>query len=307
MFEPGVFPATVTPCVGGERLDVAGLERLIDRYRRAGCKGIVLGGTNGEGPSLSSSEKNELVGEAAKVRGELKLIVGVATSSLGDASATIDAAAGQGVDAALVMPPMYFREASREGIESWFRAVLDRSPIPVLVYNLPKRTGVALWPELLRSLADHPRFAGAKDSSGDRENLASYAEALRGRGKTLLVGDETLLIEALDAGWTGTISGAANVVPTELASIVAAYPADRSRAREEFQQVLPTIQALRGARQPGTNKAVLAHLGLIDASVWLPLIAEDPAVAVRDLIASYPAAAKHLDAKSEELSAAARR
>jgi 4-hydroxy-tetrahydrodipicolinate synthase len=171
------------------------------------------------------------------------------------------------------MPPYYFREASEAGIDAWFSAVLDASPVPVLVYNFPKRCGFTISPELLARLSNHHNMLGAKDSSGDAANLASFKQAVRPE-QMLLVGDETLLLDALKAGWHGTISGAANVVPMWLSQIVKEwFEGEHESAKEKFKLLLPVLQTIRSHPQPATNKALLHARGIIDSPApRLPLL-----------------------------------
>ncbi len=273
MFQPGVYPASVTPFNEKGQIDMAAMARLLAWFEAAGCKGAVLAGTNGEGPSLSATEKRDLIRDAMPLRGKLDIVLGIATSSLEEAVWSCNQAERAGAIGALVMPPSYFREASEDGIVHWFLSLLDRTGIPILVYNFPQRTGVTLTGATLARLAEVEGFAGAKDSSGARENLAAYASALDGGGKALYVGNETLLIEALEAGWTGTISGAANVMPYPLVQVVGDWVGGKQEsARAKHQLALPAIEALRRQAQPATNKALLENVGVLPSSaVRLPL------------------------------------
>lgn len=275
----GVFPASVTPFDAQGRVDAAQMARLLAHFEAAGCAGAVLAGTNGEGPSLSAPEKRDLLRDAAKAKGSLKLILGIATPSLDEAIWLSKQAGEFGAEATLLMPPGYFRRAEEEGIRQWLEAVLDRSPVPVLLYNFPKMSGVALSSRLVAGLAGHPNLAGLKDSSGERANLGDYRQALPG-DKALLVGDETLLVEALRAGWTGSISGAANVVPAWLSHIVSMPLDDPSDSIDaKFSLVLPVLEALRQVPQPEANKAILRAFGVLEnENPRLPLLPLDPEV-----------------------------
>ena len=252
---------------------MAATARLLAWFEACGCTGAVLAGTNGEGPSLSATEKRDFVREAMPLRGKLDIVLGVATSSLEEAVWLCNQALRSGAAAALVMPPSYFREASEDGIVSWFHALMDRTDMPVIVYNFPQRTGVTISSSMLQRIAEHDRFAGVKDSSGERSNLSGYASALDGSGKVLYVGNETLLLEALQEGWTGTISGASNVMPYPLSCIVHDWHENhRESAEAKFAVALPAIQALRGKPQPATNKALLESIGVLPSgAVRLPL------------------------------------
>jgi 4-hydroxy-tetrahydrodipicolinate synthase len=278
VLKAGVYPASVTPFDAKGDIDMAATARLLAWFEACGCTGVVLAGTNGEGPSLSAIEKRDLVREAMPLRGKLDIILGVATSSLEEGVWSCNQAMKAGAVAALVMAPSYFREASEDGIVEWFLAMMDRTDMPVIIYNFPQRTGITISSEMLARVSQHERFAGVKDSSGSRENLSDYAGVLKGSNKALYVGNETLLLEALENGWTGTISGASNVMSSPLSSIVSDWHNDqRESAEAKFAIALPAIEALRGKPQPATNKGLLADIGVLpSAAVRLPLNVADP-------------------------------
>ena len=270
MLETGVYPAAVTPMDESGEVDEASVGRLMAYFEAAGCKGVVLAGTNGEGPSLSAFEKRDLLRTAAKYAGSLKLVLGIATPSLDEARWSCEQAAKNGAEAVLVMPPSYFRSATEEGILDWFVDLADKSPSPIIAYNFPKMTGFTMTEEFVAQLAKHDNVIGFKDSSGDRTNLDSYRRAVPD-GKNLFPGDETVLWDALQVGWTGTISGAANCVPQWLSKVV------EDRDETKFELLLPVIKTIRAQIQPATNKAVLHALGVISTpQPRLPLKAVDP-------------------------------
>jgi len=273
-----VYPASVTPFDSKGDIDMAATARLLAWFESCGCTGAVLAGTNGEGPSLSAIEKRDLVREAIPLRGKLDIILGVATSSLEEGVWLCNQALKSGAVAALVMPPSYFREATEDGIVEWFHALMSHTHMPVIVYNFPQRTGITITSSMLQRIAEHKQFAGVKDSSGSRENLSGYASALEGTGKALYVGNETLLWEALNNGWTGTISGASNVMPYPLSCVIADWVSGaRESAEAKFSIALPAIEALRGQPQPATNKALLQSIGVLPTSaVRLPLSSRTP-------------------------------
>lgn len=247
-----------------------GVARLLAWFEAAGCRGAVLAGTNGEGPSLSAVEKRDLLERALPISGKLGLILGIATPSLEEAKWLARRASGAGV-AILCMPPFYFRDATEQAIIDWFLRLMDSSAAPVLIYNFPQKTGITITAEMMNRLSEHERFAGLKDSSGRRENLSEYAEAA---GDCLkFVGNEELLLDALALGWSGTISGAANVVPHWLTQIVESYVSGSIEvASAKFDLLLPVIRALRGQPQPALNKALLVELGVLpSADLRLPL------------------------------------
>ncbi len=264
----GVYPASVTPFDSAGEIDLVSLARLLAWFESVGCVGAVLGGTNGEGPSLSAVERRDLLRAAIPMRGKLNLIQGIGTSSLEEAKWLASQSAKDGAVACLVMPPSYF-QAQEKGIIDWFLGLMESSKIPILAYNFPKKSGVTITVAMIKAWRAHPMFAGVKDSSGEPGNLAAFRNATPDH--SLLVGDETLLALALDAGWNGSISGAANVLARTLASIVAEWGSETARTR--FEWVQPTLAKLRGFSQPIANKALLAQSGILSSdAVRLPLL-----------------------------------
>ncbi len=285
MIQPGVYPASVTPFNEKGRIDPKGVARLLSFFESSGCTGVVLAGTNGEGPSLSAVEKRDLLQMAQPIKGSLDLILGVATPSLDEAIWLCKRAGEFGAAAVLLMPPYYFKSATEKAIVEWFLEVLEKSPVPILVYNFPKASGISLRGEVLKTLAQHENFAGCKDSSGHEPNLIEFRQAINGPDQVLFVGDESLLLPAMKVGWSGTISGASNVICRFLCAIVRDFAdGNRESAEEKFKIALPAIQALRNSTQPAMNKACLANMGLLVRSdVRLPLTSESELEALKIL------------------------
>ncbi len=273
----GVYPASVTPLNAKGDIDFPSVARLMAWFKAAGCSGIVVAGTNGEGPSLSAVEKRDLVKGAVELADGLEVVLGVSTPSLDEAHWLCKQSFSAGAHAVLLMAPGFFRDVSERAILDWYQAVLDRSPIPILVYNFPKRTGITIPAETMRALAQHERMLGLKDSSGDAGNIVPFAQALSGTGKCLFVGDETLLGETLRHGWTGTISGAANVLPSWLCRVVAEWDIDVESATNKLALIEPALRAVRSCPQPASNKAILFELGILPSDdVRLPLEKPSP-------------------------------
>jgi 4-hydroxy-tetrahydrodipicolinate synthase len=260
--ENGIYPASVTPLDEKGRVDMLSTARLLAWFEAAGCKGAVLAGTNGEGPSLSAVEKRDFLRQAMPLKGKLELILGVATPSSDEAEWLCKQAYKDGASAILLMAPNYFREATESGMAKWFEEVLDHSPLPILIYNFPQRTGFAITAELLARLAKHDQCAGAKDSSSDVANLKAYKQAVG--EKLLFVGNESLLIQAMESGWNGSISGAANAIPQWLCQILTEWLTnEKESALVKFELLKPVIEKLRKVPQPGVNKMLLHRRGIL--------------------------------------------
>lgn len=266
----GVLPACVTPFDENGQIDGVSLARLITYFRACGCSGVVVAGTNGEGPSLSAVEKRDLLRLAVSLSDGLPVILGIATPSLPEATWLCEQAGKSGAAGILVMAPGYFRNATERGVVRWMLELASASPVPMIAYNYPKFTGFTFTDSVVAELARHSNIVGFKDSSGDRDNLKMFRQAAP--EADLLVGDETLLMDALQAGWHGSISGAANLVPHWLVKVVDAFKIDVNKGDIAFEVIKPVINEIRRGSQPAANKAVLAEWGLISRpDVRLPL------------------------------------
>jgi len=266
---PQVMPASITPFESDGKIDFLSLARHISYLEVSGCTGIVLAGTNGEGVALSAPEKRDLLvdvmrfQDAVRFRNSLNVFLGVATNSISEAIWLCKQVYREGASGVLLMPPFFYRGAPVEGIERWFLEVLDESPAPILLYHHPKQTGITFEPEMLHRLNSHFNLMGLKDSSANPEHIVPFRQALS-EEKLLLTGCEPLLLESLAAGWTGTISGAANLVPQWLSEVARLWVSDREQAEIKFEVLLPVLESIRSYPQPASNKAVLRAWGILN-------------------------------------------
>ncbi|MER5914055.1 4-hydroxy-tetrahydrodipicolinate synthase [Streptomyces sp. NPDC001982] len=267
-----VLCAMVTPFTEDGDLDLDGARALAARLVTEGCDGLVLNGTTGESPTTSDAEKAELIRAVREAVGDrVPIVAGVGTF---DTRHTVEgtlAAEKADADGVLVVTP-YYSKPPQDALEAHFRAVADASGLPVMLYDIPGRTGTRIAPETLIRLADHPRIVAVKDCSYDflgtqkvlaRTELAYYAGC-----------DEHVL--ALRAvGAAGCVSTVANVVPRQVATILAAFEAgDTAGAARLQQRATPLIEAMMDAGLPGTvtAKALLNRLGLPGGPVRAPLL-----------------------------------
>ncbi|MGH7675589.1 MAG: dihydrodipicolinate synthase family protein, partial [Gemmatimonadales bacterium] len=238
----------------------------------AGLDGIVVAGSTGEAPLLSAEEQRVLVGCVRDVIPEgCWLIAGTGAESTRATIALTRAAAAEGVDAVLVRPPGYFAAAhSPASLVGHFRAVADASPVPMLVYNIPKYTHLPLDPGLIRHLTSHERIVGAKDSSGDAKNLAAYREAAP--QWTMLVGSASLLYQALELGCDGGVLAVACFAAARCVALVAAFRAgDRVRAGALQEALIPLDREIVGTLGAAGVKAAMDAAGLAGGPVRAPL------------------------------------
>lgn len=277
----GVFAPVTTPFDPATG-DVAPVHfrHNLARLLADGLDGVVVAGSTGEAPLLDPDEQRALVEWARTAIGDAAwLIAGTGAESTRQAIALTRAAGTAGADAALVRPPSYFGPAhSSKSLADYFRAVADASPIPVLVYNIPKYTHLPLPGGLMQELSTHERIVGVKDSSGDFANLAAYREAAP--DWAVFVGSGSLLHPGLELGCQGGIVGVACFAARLCADLLAAHRAgDRATARALHERLGPLDKEIVGKRGPAGVKAAMDAVGggLYGGPVRPPLAALSPA------------------------------
>ncbi|MGQ4416429.1 4-hydroxy-tetrahydrodipicolinate synthase [Streptomyces sp. SAS_269] len=264
--------AMITPFTEAGALDLEGARRLADRLVAEGCDGLVLNGTTGESPTTTDAEKAELIAAVREAVGDrAALVAGVGTADTRHTAEGARAAEKAGADGVLVVTPYYSRPP-QEAVEAHFRQVADACGLPVMLYDIPGRTGTRIEPETMIRLAEHPRIVAVKDCSYDflgtqkvlaRTELAYYA------------GCDEHVLALYAVGAAGCVSTVANAVPGRVAAILDAFDAgDTVRATELQLNAMPLIEAMTAAGLPGTvtAKALLGRLGLPAGPVRPPLL-----------------------------------
>ena len=247
------------------------LQRNIGRFLADGLAGILVAGSSGEAPLLDREEQRRLVAWAREVMPEDRyLLVGTGSESTRMTIALSKEAGADGADAVLVRPPGYYAPMLGPAtLLAHFHAVADASPIPVLIYNIPKYTHVGVPPGVLQQLASHPNIVGVKDSSGDPANLAAYRAAVP--GWSVLVGSATLLARALELACEGGILGVACFAARRCVDLFDACLRGDARAPELQRQIAALDQAIVGKLGPAGIKAAMDALGLAGGDVRPPL------------------------------------
>ncbi len=264
----GIIPPIVTPLLEPDRLDVAGLERLIEHLISGGVHGIFALGTTGEGPSLSSRLKRELVEHTCKfVRGRLPVLVGITDAAYFEALDLAGFAADAGAHSVVCAPPFYFPTDQQELLR-YFQQMVAALPLPLVLYNMPGMTKTVIEPATVRALMQEARILGIKDSSGDESNLEQLASLAKERMDwRLFVGPDELTEKAVLLGGHGGVNGAANVRPRLLVDIYeAALRKDMGRLRILQSQLEQLTRIYTVGRSAGRFingiKSALAHLGI---------------------------------------------
>ena len=268
----GSICAIATPFVASGEVDLPAFERLLDWHLASGTQGMVVGGSTGESASLNDDEFDRLVASAvARLRGRMPVIAGCGAAATHKSLKLCERAAALGADAALVVTPYYVRP-TQEGLYRHYSALAEGAGLPVIVYNVPTRTGCDLSPDTVARLAPHPNIAGVKEAVGDPARMDALL-ALKSEAFAVLSGDDPTAARAMLAGADGVISVAANVCPVamrRLCDLATGGHADTARATDAL---LAQAYAFLGVEpNPIPVKALLARMGRMGPGLRLPLV-----------------------------------
>lgn len=279
----GAFTALVTPFTADGAVDEPAFRRLIRWQVLAGIDGLVPCGTTGESPTLSADERERLIAATVEVarerasRDRIRVVAGTGTNDTGATIRATRRAAELGADAALVVAPYYNRPDARM-LEAHFRAIADEGDLPIVVYNVPSRTGANVDADTFLRLAEHPRVVGVKEASGNLDQIARICRD-RPRDVAVLAGDDAWTLPILAMGGDGVVSVASNEIPGELVVLcAAAHAGDWDAARRTHERWLGLFQGnFRGGPNPVPVKAAMTLMGLLDTdTVRAPLLTIDP-------------------------------
>lgn len=269
----GLGVALVTPFTATGEVDYAALDRLVDYVIEGGVDYLVVMGTTGETPTLTLPERVAVL-RAVKARnaGRLPLVVGVGSNDTARVVELIDQTNLDGVDAILSVTPFYNKPAQR-GLYEHYKYIAERSPRPIILYNVPGRTGVNMTAETtLRIARDCPNVVAVKEASGNLEQIVEIIEGAP-EGFVVISGDDSLALPIMKAGGVGVISVAANAFPEYFATLIGEQERGGGEANDErFEQIRPTVKMLFAEGNPPGVKAALAINGVISNNLRLPLV-----------------------------------
>ncbi len=255
----GSFVATVTPMRDG-KVDEKSLRDLLKMHLEAGTAGIVPAGCTGEAATLSSEERLRMLAVCLEEVGDaMPVIPGTGSNSTAETVHLTRAAAAAGAHAALIITP-YYNKPTPEGLYQHYRNVALEVDIPIVLYNVPSRTGVNMLPETVARLSELENIVAVKEASGSVDQVSEIAELC---DITILSGDDPLTLPMMSVGATGVVSVVANVLPRMVAEMVQAFPGRPSRAKELHHALRPISKALFFETSPGPIKYAMAELGLI--------------------------------------------
>jgi 4-hydroxy-2-oxoglutarate aldolase len=283
----GIFPPITTPFSEG-KVAHDKLASNVEKWNRTGLKGYVVLGSNGEYVYLSEEEKRAIVATVVQAAADEKLIIaGTGCESTAETLRLTEDCARLGARAALVVTPHYYGGRMREAaLMKHFSELADHSPIPILLYNVPKFTHINMAADFVARLSEHPNIIGLKDSSG---NVIQLAEMLNGvvRDFNVMVGTAGVLFSALTIGCVGGVCALANVAPEECVKIYdLVKEGDLDAARDLQLKMLPVNQAVTAVYGVPGLKAALDMLGYFGGDPRLPLLSssEQEKFAIRNIL-----------------------
>jgi 4-hydroxy-tetrahydrodipicolinate synthase len=270
----GSAPALVTP-FRQNRIDEAAVCRMLRRTLEGGSGAVVVCGTTGESAVLTPEEHRWLAELAVRETAErVPVIVGAGSNSTEHALMLIRQAEDAGADGLLLVTP-YYNKTSQAGLIAHFTRLADSTSLPILLYDVPARTGMSIQPETLQILSQHPRIVGIKEAGTDLERTAR-AMQLCGRDFCFYSGNDALTLPLMALGCRGVISVAANIIPGEMAKLCAyCLNGEYAKAAELHYRYLELMRILFCDVNPIPVKEALHMLGLCDPELRLPLVRLD--------------------------------
>lgn len=265
-----LLTAMVTPFKDDLSIDWAGVEKLANHLVETGHDGIVLNGTTGEAPTTSDEEKIEIIKVVKQaVAGRARIVAGAGNNETSHSVEQAKMAAAAGVDGLLVVTP-YYNKPPQAGIAAHFNAMANATDIPVMLYDIPGRTGVAIEPDTIVKLAEHPNIVALKDAKGD---VASTSWVIKRSAIPVYSGDDILNLPLLSIGAVGFVSVCGHTVGRQLRELLDAWFAGNSQlALEIHQKLLPIYTGTFRTQGAILTKAALNLMGLPGGKVRLPLV-----------------------------------
>ena len=267
----GVATAIITP-MNEKGVDYPAFEKLLEWQIQQGINALVICGTTGESSTLTDAEHRQVLKFAMdKVAGRVPMIAGTGSNDAAYAIELTRFACEVGYDAMLVVTP-YYNKTTQKGLIAMFRAIADASTKPIILYNVPSRTGVNIEPATYAALADHPNICAIKEASGNISKIVETA-ALVGDKLDIYSGNDDQIVPVLACGGKGVISVLSNVVPKETVALCDKFFAgDVAGAMELQKKYLPLINALFSEVNPIPVKAAMAAMGFCEDLLRLPLV-----------------------------------
>ena len=266
----GVCTALITPFLDGE-IDYKALKKLIEFQIDCGIDALLINGTTGESATLSEKEKQELISFAVReVGGRIPIIAGTGSNSTKKSVELSQFASDVGVDAILVVTP-YYNKASHEGLINHYEAIANAVDVPIILYNVPSRTGVNIPLSVYDKLGNHDKIVAVKEASASVSDMAKLCSKCSGR-LDIYSGNDDLILPTLSLGGKGVISVLSNILPKETSEICKLwFEGEIDQARALQFRLLPLISAIFSEVNPIPIKALMAKEGFCQEEYRLPL------------------------------------
>ena len=285
----GVYPAMVTPFTDEEEIDVEGMRSNIAYLEKGGVAGLVPCGSTGESATLSFDEHKKLV-ELTVDAASVPVIAGTGSNNTAEAVELTRYAQDAGADAALLIVP-YYNKPMKSGLIKHFSAIAQACEIPLIMYNIPGRTGINMDPETISTLAhEYSNVAGVKEASANFTQISNIIEITRGLEFSVISGDDGLTLPMMALGATGVISVTADILPKQMGQLAQlCLEGNFAKARDVHYQLAPLFKALFIETNPIPIKKACDLLGLAGGPLRLPLttMAEPNVVKLKETLAAY--------------------
>jgi len=285
----GVYPAMVTPFTDEEEIDVEGMRSNIAYLEKGGVAGLVPCGSTGESATLSFDEHKKLV-EITVDAASVPVIAGTGSNNTAEAVELTRYAQDTGADAALLIVP-YYNKPMKSGLIKHFSAIAQACEIPLILYNIPGRTGINMDPETISTLAhEYSNVAGVKEASANFTQISNIIEITRGLEFSVISGDDGLTLPMMALGATGVISVTADILPKQMGRLAQlCLEGNFAKARDVHYQLAPLFKALFIETNPIPIKKACDLLGLAGGPLRLPLttMAEPNVVKLKETLAAY--------------------
>lgn len=264
----GSLVALVTPFKNGE-VDYKKLKELVEFHVTNGTSGIVPCGTTGESATLSFEEHERVVGEVVSAAaGRIKVLAGTGSNNTSEALHLTRHAKKAGADGALLITP-YYNKPTPEGLYRHYKLIAEEVDIPIVMYNVPSRTGISMLPETVARLAGMKNIVGIKEASG---NIDQTTQILQSCNITVLSGDDSLTLPIMSVGGKGVISVVANIVPADTAALTKhCLAGDYAAARKLHYKLFPLCKGMFIETNPIPVKTAMKLLGRLNGEMRLPL------------------------------------
>lgn len=266
----GVGTALITPFTE-DGIDTAGLKKLIESQIEGGIDALIILGTTGEPATMTITERQEVIKFAVKeVAKRIPVIVGTGCNNTAVAIENSIQAEKLGADGLLVVTP-YYNKATQQGLVEHYFAIANSVNIPIIVYNVPSRTGINLLPDTFGKIAEHKNIIAIKEASGDIVQITEMAMAAKGKAK-IYSGNDADILPVLAVGGEGVISVASNVIPTFIKELTNDFFAgNMTKAQEKQYAINPLVKALFSEVNPIPVKKAASILGFCEPRMRLPL------------------------------------